>query len=155
MKCFDEVPHDRRIHESKYFYVIKDGFPVSPGHSLIISKDLKETFFDLSADEKKELVELIDVVKGIIENEHAPDGFNIGMNCGVAAGQSVMHFHCHVIPRYKGDMVNPKGGVRYCIMLLMDFIVCRVFISLVMVRLTEKKYILKHTLPVLNEDSIF
>lgn len=115
MKNFNELPTSRRIHETEFFYVIKDGFPVSPGHSLIVSKDLKETFFDLSPEEKKDLVELIEVVKNIIENEHAPDGFNIGMNCGAVAGQSVMHFHCHVIPRYKGDMENPKGGVRYCI----------------------------------------
>lgn len=112
---FNEMPADRHIHEVKFFYVIKDAFPVSPGHCLIISKALKETFFDLSSDEKKELVELIPVVKGIIEKEYTPDGFNIGMNCGTAAGQSVMHFHCHVIPRYKGDVKNPKGGVRYCI----------------------------------------
>ena len=65
--------------------------------------------------EKKELVLLIDDVKNIIEKEHSPDGYNIGMNCGIYAGQSMMHFHCHVIPRYKGDMENPKGGVRYCL----------------------------------------
>jgi len=97
------------------FFVIKDGFPVSPGHCLIICKELKETFFDLTSYEKQELVHLIETVKELIEKEHAPDGYNIGMNCGVAAGQSVMHFHCHVIPRYTGDMENPKGGVRYCI----------------------------------------
>jgi diadenosine tetraphosphate (Ap4A) HIT family hydrolase len=95
--------------------VIKDGYPVSPGHCLIICKELKDTFFDLSSHEKQELIHLIDKVKDLIETEYSPDGYNIGMNCGVTAGQSVMHFHCHVIPRYEGDMENPKGGVRYCI----------------------------------------
>jgi len=115
MKDFYELPSDRWILETKNFFVIEDGFPVSPGHCLIISKTVKETFFDLSPEEKEELVGIIDAVKIIIEEDHAPDGYNIGMNCGVAAGQSVKHFHCHVIPRYAGDMENPKGGVRYCI----------------------------------------
>jgi diadenosine tetraphosphate (Ap4A) HIT family hydrolase len=69
----------------------------------------------LSSYEKQEFVHLIETVKGLIEQEHAPDGYNVGMNCGMADGQSVMHFHCHVIPRYVGDMEKPKGGVRYCI----------------------------------------
>jgi diadenosine tetraphosphate (Ap4A) HIT family hydrolase len=116
MKSFYDLVHkDRWIHETEFFFVIKDGFPVSPGHCLIISKNLKETFFDLSTNEREELFRLIDVVKEIIEKEHLPDAYNIGMNCGVAAGQSVMHFHCHLIPRYTGDMENPKGGIRYCI----------------------------------------
>ena len=115
MKDFYELTTDRWILETEKFFVIEDGFPVSAGHCLIISKAVKETFFDLSAEEKEELVGIIDAVKTIIEEDYAPDGYNIGMNCGVAAGQSVMYFHCHVIPRYVGDMENPKGGVRYCI----------------------------------------
>jgi diadenosine tetraphosphate (Ap4A) HIT family hydrolase len=115
LKNFYELPRDRWIYESEKFFVIKDGYPVSPGHSLIICKEIKETFFDLSNDEKQELVQLIETVKNLIEKEYSPDGYNIGMNCGIAAGQSVMHYHCHVIPRYTGDMENPKGGVRYCI----------------------------------------
>jgi diadenosine tetraphosphate (Ap4A) HIT family hydrolase len=115
MKNFFDINPDRIIYESDRFFVIKDAFPVSPGHSLIISKALKVKFFDLSKEEKADLVGIIEIVKELIENEHAPDGYNIGMNCGEAAGQSVMHFHCHVIPRYFGDMKNPKGGVRYCI----------------------------------------
>lgn len=67
---------------------------MSEGHCLIISKAVKESFFDLSAEEKEELVGIIDAVKTIIEEDHAPDGYNIGMHCGVAAGHSVMHFHC-------------------------------------------------------------
>jgi diadenosine tetraphosphate (Ap4A) HIT family hydrolase len=115
MKNFAEIDPKRMIFESNRFFVIKDAFPVSPGHSLIISKELKVNFFDLSKEEKADLVGLIEIVKGLIEREHKPDGYNIGINCGAAAGQSIMHFHCHVIPRYFGDMKNPKGGVRYCI----------------------------------------
>ena len=58
---------------------------------------------------------MIDKSKKLIEKNHSPDGYNIGMNCGESAGQTVMHFHCHVIPRYIGDMDNPRGGIRYCI----------------------------------------
>jgi diadenosine tetraphosphate (Ap4A) HIT family hydrolase len=115
MKNFLDINLGRIIYESDRFFVVKDAFPVSPGHSLIISKALKVNFFDLSKEEKADLVGVIERVKGLIEKEHMPDGYNIGMNCGEAAGQSVMHFHCHVIPRYFGDMKNPKGGVRYCI----------------------------------------
>jgi diadenosine tetraphosphate (Ap4A) HIT family hydrolase len=115
MKDFYELPQDRWILETPNFFVIEDGFPVSAGHCLIISKEVKVTYFDLSSDEKEELVHVIDAVKTIIEEDHEPDGYNLGMNCGAAAGQSVFHFHCHVIPRYAGDMENPKGGVRYCI----------------------------------------
>ena len=57
----------------------------------------------------------IELAKSIIEKEHEPDGYNIGMNCGESAGQTVFHFHCHLIPRYKGDMENPRGGIRHCI----------------------------------------
>jgi len=115
MKDFFEIVPERVIHESERFFVIRDGFPVSPGHCLIVSKALKRDFFELSLEEKEELIHLIETVKQIIEREYSPDGYNIGINCGVAAGQSVMHFHCHVIPRYVGDMENPKGGIRYCI----------------------------------------
>ena len=53
--------------------------------------------------------------KKMIELNHSPDGYNIGMNCGTAGGQTIFHFHCHVIPRYNGDMENPRGGIRHCI----------------------------------------
>jgi len=115
MKDFLSLPPERIIYQSNFFIVIKDGFPVSPGHCLIISKALREDFFHLSEEEKAELPSVIEATKTLIEEEHSPDGYNIGMNCGEAAGQTVFHFHCHVIPRFKGDMKNPRGGVRYCI----------------------------------------
>ena len=73
---------------------------------------MKETYFDLSEEEQNDLHSMIEKAKEIIEVRRTPDGYNIGMNCGASSGQTVMHFHCHVIPRYVGDMVDPRGGVR-------------------------------------------
>ena len=115
MKTFLDIEPHQVVHESDSFFMIEDSYPVSPGHSLIISKQLKQTFFDLSSTERIELVEMLEATKTLIETKYKPDGYNIGMNCGEAAGQTVMHFHCHVIPRYVGDMDDPRGGVRHCI----------------------------------------
>ena len=115
MKDFTEIPSDRIIHQGEHFFIIKDAFPVSPGHLLIISNFVRKDFFELTETEKQELHATIEHAKTIIEKEHKPDGYNIGMNCGLAAGQTVFHFHCHLIPRYHGDMENPRGGVRHCI----------------------------------------
>lgn len=115
MSVFQNIDSDRILLKGKYFFIIEDGFPVSPGHLLIISNELKEDYFSLSDAEKNDLPTMIQKAKELIEKDHNPDGYNIGMNCGESAGQTVMHFHCHVIPRYIGDMENPSGGVRYCI----------------------------------------
>jgi diadenosine tetraphosphate (Ap4A) HIT family hydrolase len=112
---FTSIPKEQYVLQTDSFFVIKDRFPVSPGHSLIISKDLRKDYFELTQEEKEELVSVIDLVQQNILSEHTPDGWNIGMNCGEAAGQTVFHFHCHVIPRYHGDMENPRGGVRHCV----------------------------------------
>ncbi len=89
-----------------------DGFPVSPGHALIIPRRHVASFFDLTEEERQDLLSLLDRVKGIVEEKYHPDGYNIGVNVGAAAGQSVFHVHMHLIPRYVGDVQNPKGGVR-------------------------------------------
>ena len=112
MSIFLSFPNERVLYKGDYFFIVYDGFPVSDGHCLIISNHVKETYFDLSEKEKIELHSMISKAKEIIEQSRQPDGYNIGMNCGVSAGQTVMHFHCHVIPRYAGDMEDPKGGVR-------------------------------------------
>ena len=112
---FEKISRDRYLLESEFFFVIDDGFPVSPGHKLIVSKSKKRDFFSLSQPERQELIELIEQVKNLAETSNQPDGYNIGMNCGEAAGQTVMHFHCHVIPRYRGDMAEPAGGIRHCV----------------------------------------
>jgi diadenosine tetraphosphate (Ap4A) HIT family hydrolase len=115
MNNFLNIPKDRIIYQGTHFFIIKDAFPVAPGHCLIISNDLKKDYFELDIEERKNLDEVILKAKSIIEQEFSPDGYNIGMNCGEAAGQTVFHFHCHIIPRYIGDMKNPRGGVRHCI----------------------------------------
>ena len=115
IKSFLEIPQDRIIYQNEHFFIIKDAFPVSPGHMLIVSNQVKVDYFELSKLERDNLSKIILKAKEFIESEYMPDGYNIGMNCGETAGQTVFHFHCHVIPRYKGDMENPRGGVRYCI----------------------------------------
>lgn len=115
MENFLNTPEDRIIYQDDCFFLIRDIYPVSPGHSLIISKTLKKDYFDLSDYEKQNLYKAIEKAKTLIELEHTPDGYNIGMNCGAAAGQTVFQFHCHLIPRFNGDMKNPRGGVRHCV----------------------------------------
>jgi diadenosine tetraphosphate (Ap4A) HIT family hydrolase len=115
MKDFLSIPAEKILYRTDHFFIIEDGFPVSPGHLLIISNVLRPDYFNLTEEEKQGLINTIEVAKSLILDMYIPDGFNIGMNCGEAAGQTVFHFHCHVIPRYSGDMENPRGGVRYCI----------------------------------------
>jgi diadenosine tetraphosphate (Ap4A) HIT family hydrolase len=115
MKDFTQIPIERILFQNDYFFIIEDTFPVSPGHLLIISKKVRTDYFELSEIEKRNLQIAIANAKGIVEDKHNPDGYNIGMNCGEAAGQTVFHFHCHLIPRYRGDMDNPRGGVRHVI----------------------------------------
>jgi diadenosine tetraphosphate (Ap4A) HIT family hydrolase len=112
---FLEIPHDQYLLQGEHFFVIRDRFPVSPGHCLIVSSEPRVDYFELSESERRELTEMIHQVRARIEQEHSPNGYNIGMNCGKIAGQTVMHFHCHVIPRYVGDMKNPAGGIRHCV----------------------------------------
>lgn len=115
MSVFTDIPEDRVLYRGDHFFIMEDGYPVSPGHLLIISNRETTDYFALSEEEKADLPRMIDLGKEIILKQHRPDGFNIGMNCGTAAGQTVMHFHCHLIPRYAGDMEVPRGGVRHCV----------------------------------------
>ena len=115
MKDFTQIDPARIMYKNDSFFIIPDAFPVSPGHLLIISNEVKKDFFELSEKEKSDLNTTIDMAKTLVEKEHKPDGYNIGMNCGASAGQTVFHFHCHLIPRYQGDMENPRGGVRHCV----------------------------------------
>ena len=112
---FSNIPKSDWLHQSRHFFIISDKYPVSDGHLLIISREHRRDFFELTEEEQKELPDLITKAKRIIEDSHKPTGYNIGMNCGASAGQTVFHFHCHVIPRYEGDMADPRGGVRHCV----------------------------------------
>ena len=89
-----------------------DGYPVSPGHALIIPKRHVASYFDLTNHEREAMNVMLQFVKQKIDERFHPDGYNIGINVNEAAGQSVFHVHMHIIPRYKGDVPNPKGGVR-------------------------------------------
>lgn len=115
MKDFTQIPQDRIIYKDQYFFIIEDIFPVNPGHLLIITNTVREDYFALTQEEQQALPKAIEAAKQIVLNKYNPDGFNIGMNCGATAGQTVFHFHCHLIPRYNGDMENPRGGVRHVI----------------------------------------
>ena len=100
------------ISETATAVAFYDSFPVNQGHTLIISKRHTANYFDLSIHEQRALWLLVNRCKTIIEKRFSPDGFNVGINVGEAAGQSIFHIHIHLIPRYKGDVVNPRGGVR-------------------------------------------
>ena len=92
-----------------------DAFPVSAGHALLVPRRHVATWFDATRAEQDALMRAVDVARKAIEESHRPDGFNIGINVGRAAGQTVFHLHVHVIPRYAGDTRNPRGGVRHVI----------------------------------------
>ena len=103
----------RVIAENELAVVVRDGFPVSPGHTLIIPRRHIESFFDLAGEERTAMLTLLDSAKTELETEFHPDGYNIGINDGVAAGQTVAHLHIHLIPRYAADRADPRGGVRW------------------------------------------
>jgi len=101
------------VFESEYFIAIKDIYPVTLGHTLLISKEHKKDFFDLNSLEKQDLNQSIVEVRSLIDLEFKDiTGYNIGMNCGISAGQTIFHFHLHIIPRREGDCDSPRGGVR-------------------------------------------
>jgi len=110
---FCKLPTDRIISESDYTFTIRDGFPVSEGHTLIIPKRHVPSFFELKAIEKAAILQALDEAKEVLDKELNPDGYNVGINDGEAAGQTVMHLHVHLIPRYRGDAEDPRGGVRW------------------------------------------
>jgi diadenosine tetraphosphate (Ap4A) HIT family hydrolase len=92
-----------------------DAFPVSPGHCLIVSRRHEANFLALTVEEQAGIWSLVAAVRLYIEQSSAPDGYNIGINVGEAAGQTVAHAHLHVIPRYRADVPDPRGGIRWII----------------------------------------
>ena len=112
---FCTLPEARVIDKGVHGVVVRDAFPVSPGHTLIIPRRHTGSFFDLSADERDDLLGLLDAAKAVIDREFRPQGYNIGINDGAAAGQTIPHLHIHLIPRYQGDRADPRGGVRWIV----------------------------------------
>ena len=98
--------------ETKLSLAFLDGFPVSSGHTLIIPKRHVVSLWEMGDDEYADAFDLVRRVKDILQEKFQPQGFNVGVNCGEAAGQSVFHAHIHIIPRYNGDVPSPRGGVR-------------------------------------------
>ncbi len=112
---FCHLPESRIIDSSPLALVIRDAYPVSRGHTLIIPKRHIDSFFDLSELERGDLFVLLDRAKLVIDEEFQPQGYNIGINDGAAAGQTVPHVHVHLIPRFAGDLPDPRGGIRWVI----------------------------------------
>lgn len=116
MTCpFCNIADDRVRYANDLTVAIRDAYPVSPGHTLVILRRHVESFFDATEEEHAAILEAVRAVKSAVDRERAPDGFNIGVNVGAAAGQTVPHVHVHVIPRHAGDVPDPRGGVRHCI----------------------------------------
>ena len=110
---FCSLPSKRIILETELSMVIRDSFPVSEGHTLIITKRHIESIFDATKEEQIDLLANLEEAKEILDKKFSPDGYNVGINDGKAAGQTVMHLHTHLIPRYSGDTEQAKGGVRW------------------------------------------
>ncbi|HXF78719.1 MAG TPA: HIT family protein [Usitatibacter sp.] len=100
------------LSENELAYVRPDNHSLSRGHVLVIPKRHVADFFEMTPQEQVAVLELLCKAQRLVGAEHSPHGYNIGVNVGQAAGQSRMHVHVHLIPRYLGDVPNPKGGVR-------------------------------------------
>lgn len=111
--CDKDDPESHTIiGQNELAYARWDNLPVNPGHAEIVPKRHFESFFDITPDELIAVHGLAVVVKKLIVAEHAPAGFTIGINDGEAAGRTIPHLHLHLIPRYNGDVPNPRGGIR-------------------------------------------
>lgn len=112
---FCSLPPERVLGENTGARWILDGYPVSRGHSLIMTKRHVSSFFETTAEERRDLLALLDLARARLHADHEPDGFNIGINDGAAAGQTVPHLHMHLIPRYADEPRDPRGGVRWVV----------------------------------------
>jgi diadenosine tetraphosphate (Ap4A) HIT family hydrolase len=113
---FCRLPGERLVDENALALVVRDAFPVSPGHSLVIVRRHVTSFFELTADELTAIHELLWRAKDTLDSSLKPDGYNIGVNDGKTAGQTIMHVHIHLIPRFTGDVIDPTGGIRNVIL---------------------------------------
>ena len=109
---FCEIDEAECIFFDEHVMAFYDRYPVTPGHTLVVSRRHIEDYFGASDAEKNALWQAVEAVKTRLEASHNADGFNVGFNAGQAAGQTVMHLHIHVIPRREGDMDDPRGGIR-------------------------------------------
>jgi diadenosine tetraphosphate (Ap4A) HIT family hydrolase len=110
---FCTLPKERVWLESKDSLAILDAFPLTAGHTLVIPRRHVLSVFELPEEQLQDLVAVVAKVRKVLKAKYNPDGFNIGTNDGVAAGQTVAHAHIHIIPRSKGDVPDPRGGIRW------------------------------------------
>jgi diadenosine tetraphosphate (Ap4A) HIT family hydrolase len=100
------------VFESEFAYVRYDSNSLGAGHVIVVPKRHVADFFDMSGAEQGSVLALLNRARRLVQEKHKPDGYNIGVNIGAAAGQSRMHVHVHLIPRYAGDVPDPRGGIR-------------------------------------------
>lgn len=112
---FLDAPTTSWVAANRSAFALEDRYPVSPGHSLVVPRRLISSWWELGVDERTDLWNLVDEIKALLDARHAPDGYNVGFNAGVAAGQTVEHLHVHVIPRFDGDVPDPRGGIRWVV----------------------------------------
>jgi len=112
---FCELPAGRVLFRNDAAVVVRDAHPVTPGHTLVIPLRHVASFFDATLSEREAMLALLDTAKHQLQSEYGPAGYNIGINDGAAAGQTIGHLHMHLIPRYPGDTPDPRGGVRWVI----------------------------------------
>ena len=110
---FCMIKPEQTIAAAPHAFAIRDGFPISPGHTLIIPRRHVASWFEATAEEREAITTLLDACKSLLDREFQPAAYNIGINDGPAAGQTVPHLHVHLIPRYPGDLPDPRGGVRW------------------------------------------
>src|SRR6516225_8630296 len=112
---FLAIPASEWLAANRSAFVIADRFPVSRGHALVVPRRVIATWWEATDEERADILALIDEAKRRLDADLQPDGYNVGFNAGAAAGQTVGHLHVHVIPRYRGDVTDPRGGVRHVI----------------------------------------
>ena len=110
---FCSLPDGRILFVRGRAIVFRDEFPISPGHTLVIPGRHVKSIFELENDERDDLFHALSKARDELLSELKPDGFNVGINDGLSAGQTVMHLHVHLIPRFKGDKADPRGGIRW------------------------------------------
>jgi len=116
MNCaFCHLPPARIAAQNELALLFDDAYPVSPGHSLVIPRRHVSSWFEIEPQEQIAMLQLLKTARHRVEENHKPSSYNIGINDGPAAGQTVPHLHMHLIPRYTGDQKDPRGGVRWLI----------------------------------------
>jgi len=110
---FCQIDPSKQLSSNDLAIAIADTFPVSPGHCLIIPKRHFSSLFEAAEEERASLWQLLDQTREHLMKHQCPDGLNIGINDGIAAGQTIIHLDIHLIPRYAGDTVDPRGGIRW------------------------------------------